>query len=536
MGQPGGQRLRKDDDMYDRRWTAVIAALAVALIATSSLALHQRATLSRVRAESARLTAKVDRLQQRVEELADPFGGLFDDLFDNTPDDQSTPDLGAPHNGDDDGGLQGLLGRLADSLDAPSEGDSAALSLPDQAELSACADSEPETHSPPADTEGAEGNPIAVIAGQVAADRGLDFTAPVDAAFHTSDQVADAVRDDLDDNYPADQADMDARILTALGAIPAGTDLRALVAGLLDAEIAGYYHRDTRQLVVRTDDPDAPLSAAQRVALAHELQHALADQTLGLPRHDPDDGDTDAARAALAVVEGDATLTMQRYAAAELGVIDLLSVAADNLTAGRDQLDTAPHYLQQELLFPYIQGLRFVCQLYADGGWPNVNQAYNTPPTTTAEVLFPDRYGDQPTNPRDPKPLPAPWTLARQDTLGAAELLWLLQAPGGDPTRATDDPRAAAQAWAGGELALWTDGPDTAIAIALDEQPGHDRLCASVRQWYTAAFPDNHTTTRPNGRHSSHDGQTQDALITCTDDQIRIGIAPDLKTASHFGL
>jgi len=520
--------------MYDRRWTAVIVALVVALIATSSFALHQRARLSRLRDESARLTAKVDQLQQRVEELADPFGGLFDDLFDNSPDGPDNPDLGAPADGnDDDGGLQGLLGRLADSFDTATDQDSPALSLPDQAELSACVDSRPQTDGPRAD---AGDDPIAVISDQVAADRGLDFTEPVDAAFHDSDQVAEAVRDDLDESYPADQADLDARVLSALGAIPAGTDLRELVASLLDAELAGYYDRDTRQLVVRADDPDAALSAAQRVALAHELQHALADQTLGLPRHDADAGDTDAARAALAVVEGDATLTMQRYATSALGVMDLLSLATDNLTAGRDELDAAPHYLQQELLFPYTQGLAFVCQLYADGGWPNVNQAYNTPPTTTAEVLFPDRYGDQPTNPRDPKPLPAPWTLARQDTLGAAELLWLLQAPGGDPTRATDDPGAAAQAWAGGELALWTDGPDTAIAIALDEQPGHDRLCASVRQWYTAAFPDNHTTTRPNGRHSSHDGQTQDALITCTDDQIRIGIAPDLKTASHFGL
>lgn len=194
----------------------------------------------------------------------------------------------------------------------------------------------------------------------------------------------------------------------------------------------------------RPDHPDTALTAAQRVTVAHERQHALADQTLGLPLDDTDRGDSDAARAALAVIEGDATLTMQRYAARALGVMDLLSLATQVLTADSEQFDAAPHYLRQELLFPYTAGLAFVCQLYADGGWDKINAAYTDPPTTTGEVLFPDRHGHKPTNPRDPGALPAPWKLARQDTFGAAELLWLLQAPGGDPTRATGDPHRAA--------------------------------------------------------------------------------------------
>lgn len=520
--------------MYDRRWTAVIVGLVVTLVATLGVAVQQRAALARERAESARLTAKVDRLQQRVEELANPFSGMFDDLFDDLqPDEQPTPDLDAPADSDedDDGGLQGLLGGLADSFDTPPGADDP-LSLPDPEQLSACV-GQPDLDGPSPEVE-VEGDPIAVIAEQVAADRDLDFTRPVDVEFHTDDQVAQAVQDDLDKEYPADQADLDARTLTALGAVPAGTDLRDLVATLLDAEVAGYYNPDTRQLVVRADDPDAALTAAQRVAVAHELQHALADQTLGLPRHDP--GDSDSARAAHAVVEGDATLTMQRYATTALDVMDLLSMATDTLTGSSEKLDAAPHYLQQELLFPYQQGLTFVCRLYADGGWQRVNQAYANPPTTTAQVLFPDRYGQQATDPRDPDPLPAPWTLARQDTFGAAELLWLLQAPGGDPARATGDPRAAAQAWAGGELTLWTDGPYTAVAVALDQQPGHDGLCASVRQWYAAAFPDSRTTTSRNARHSSHAAPTQDAVVSCTGDEVRIGIAPDMKTAGDLAL
>lgn len=62
----------------------------------------------------------------------------------------------------------------------------------------------------------------------------------MDVAFHSSDQIAAAVRDNLDQAYPARQADLDARALSALGAVPPGTDLRQLAASLLDNQVAGY--------------------------------------------------------------------------------------------------------------------------------------------------------------------------------------------------------------------------------------------------------------------------------------------------------
>lgn len=68
----------------------------------------------------------------------------------------------------------------------------------------------------------------------------------------------------------------------------------------------------------------------------------------------------------------------------------------------------------------------------------------------------------------------------------------------------------------------------------LDQRDGHDRLCASVRQWYTAAFPQSHATSSHNSRHSTHRGHTQDAVVACADGEVRIGIGPDPQTAGQL--
>ena len=112
------------------------------------------------------------------------------------------------------------------------------------------------------------------------------------------------------------------------------------------------------------------------VTLAHELTHALEDQHADLERlgERPGAGD-DASTAQQALVEGSATLVMERYAArwpsdAPLG----------DALAGLTQVTGAtplPAYMARSLVFPYFQGERFVQALRdADGGgWGLVDLA-----------------------------------------------------------------------------------------------------------------------------------------------------------------
>ncbi len=42
--------------------------------------------------------------------------------------------------------------------------------------------------------------------------------------------------------------------------------------------------------------------------------------------------------------------------------------------------------------FPYNQGKTFVSTLYNDGGWTTIIDAYQNPPSTTAQILHPEEY------------------------------------------------------------------------------------------------------------------------------------------------
>lgn len=373
---------------------------------------------------------------------------------------------------------------------------------------------------------------VAAISEQVEDLRGLEFEEPVEAEFLDAAGVGRRIRRLLLDEYSEEVADAEERILGALGAVPRGTDLREVRAQALEGQVAGFYVPETGELVIRIQGGE--ISALDRATLAHELEHALADQSLDLPV--PEEyipGSEDADLAALAVVEGDATLTQQRYAVGlslqdQLGLLDPSVIA--QAEAG---LGALPHYLQRELLFPYEDGLKFVCELYGRGGWDAVNGAYARPPTTTAQILFPDRFHDREAglDPRDPGELRRPWRRVQAQQFGAANLLWLFQAPGGQISRALDSPLVGAGAWAGGEVHLYTAGRRTAVGVSLLEREGEDVLCSAMSHWYAQAFPQARPTGSATGRGLLLDDSAQDAVLRCVGDEIRLGVGPDAPTA-----
>jgi hypothetical protein len=309
-------------------------------------------------------------------------------------------------------------------------------------------------------------------------------------------------------------------------------DLRQTRAQALGSQVIGFYVPKTGELVVQVQGQQ--LEPLDRTTLAHELEHALADQNLGFPIPlEPKPGREDRDLAGIALVEGDATLTMQRYAAM-LPFDQQLQLADPSLAAEAEAgLAGLPYYLRQELLFPYEDGLSFVCGQYAKGGWPAVNRAYADPPTTSAQILFPDRYaaGEDAVDPSNPGDPGSDWSKEGEHELGAANLEWLFEAPGGEKSVALDHPVATAATWAGGEVHVWERGRDTALGVALAERPGQDVLCSRISRWYEAGFPD----AQPSGSASEEgltlDGSRQDAVIRCAEDEVHLGIGPDPATA-----
>ena len=48
--------------------------------------------------------------------------------------------------------------------------------------------------------------------------------------------------------------------------------------------------------------------------------------------------------------------------------------------AAQAQLDAAPPFIKDALLFPYLQGVTFVSAIWAQGGWPAVDRVFSRLP------------------------------------------------------------------------------------------------------------------------------------------------------------
>jgi hypothetical protein len=251
----------------------------------------------------------------------------------------------------------------------------------------------------------------------------------------------------------------------ALGLLDAEEDLRSMFAGVLGEQVIGYYDPDTGRLVIR-EDVMAGLAGAfgpeqtqeARLVLVHELVHALQDQRLGLGESYEKERTADADNAFRAVVEGDATLAMLAHAlrqqgiplsAATTGIQQMGDYLDLNALVRGEKLDDAPAILRVTLVAPYLRGLQFVAAIQGRGGWPAVNNAHRRAPTTSEQVLHPEKYfsrepGEAVEVPDNRAVLAAGFERIEEDTLGELELsVYLGQ---GQPS-GTDDEAAAG--WAG---------------------------------------------------------------------------------------
>jgi hypothetical protein len=254
----------------------------------------------------------------------------------------------------------------------------------------------------------------------------------------------------LERQYPVARRRADEETLELLGLLEPGADLRSISGSLFGDQVAGFYNPRTKRLaVVRNASGGAPLV---EITLAHELTHALEDQHFGL-RDEDTPGVEDASSAYAALVEGSATAVMTEYAERYPGSVSL----GDALTSLLDSAGGTglPPYIEASALFPYLRGEQFVDELRRVGGWRLVNAAYERPPSSTEQIIHPEKYlkVEQPDPVVLKVPLTAPWRRVARGSVGEFDTSQLLQSRG--PAVAED----AAAGWGGGTYELWRNGP-----------------------------------------------------------------------------
>jgi hypothetical protein len=306
---------------------------------------------------------------------------------------------------------------------------------------------------------------------EVTALRGLEPTADVDREVLDEDQMIERVTAIFEADNPPEYVAASERTLKALGLLEANVSLRDLYLDALRSQVLGFYDRSEDDLFVVSRSGN--LGALERSTFAHEYTHALQDQAFdywGDADTWRDNGDLALARTSLS--EGDATALMTRWATEHMSPDE----AAEMLSAGLDpemiaELAAMPAIIREELSFPYQQGLVFVTALQGMTGFDQVDEAYSDPPTSSEQILHPDKYaaGEDPIDVEAPTELAGDlgegWSVALEDTLGEFRLrIWLREATG----RAAASTEAAA-GWGGDRMVL-LEGPDDAWALVLQTE------------------------------------------------------------------
>ncbi len=191
--------------------------------------------------------------------------------------------------------------------------------------------------------------------------------------------------------------------------------------------------------------------------VAHEVGHALQAQHFRLPKPSRI-ANEDARLAALAMIEGDAMLSMIAFVAHEnhVPLHRALASAADRVSSRQVEqfasasgtsrtLLKAPRIMRERVMFPYLRGITFMGAMHRAGGFGLVNRVYEHPPTTTEQILHPERYlaGDSAIAVTEPTP-PAGYESAATGVMGELQIIVAL-GECIEERRA----RAAAEGWGG---------------------------------------------------------------------------------------
>lgn len=301
------------------------------------------------------------------------------------------------------------------------------------------------------------------IEAQTRAFRGLDATSPIQRRFPTRAEVQAFLKTSLDKALPSDVAFREGQFYAAFDWMPGDSDLRALYETLLGSQVAGYYDPATKTMNVITIDGKPvgdSLGLIDQITYSHEYTHALQDQHFDLGKLTDSQGQSagDQTLAVQALIEGDATYTMQLYADAVIqkdpfgAGLQLLNSGV--LSSGAMPPGT-PLILQDELLFPYLDGLSFVGALRQSGGEDKLNSAFEDLPQSTEQILHPQKYlsGEAPVQvDLKPETLGGDWTLVLSRTLGEFYLREYLQ------TQLPSNVAApAAAGWGGDHFVIFYD-------------------------------------------------------------------------------
>src|ERR1700686_1433196 len=244
-------------------------------------------------------------------------------------------------------------------------------------------------------------------------DTGLPIKHKVKRRLAKRDEVQAYIQKSMKEDKDAKRLERSSAVLKKFGLLPRNFDLSNFLVTMLREQVAGYYDVKTKTVnLLNWVDVEQ-----QKPVLAHELTHALQDQSFGIEKwmkgstedadntkNDPSASDIEndeESGARQAVVEGEAMVVLLDYSLVPTGktmldspqIVDALKQGMLVGSADSPAFRDAPIFLKEELQFPYRYGLEFTTALLKAGGKELAYAgAFNDRPKTTREIMEPETY------------------------------------------------------------------------------------------------------------------------------------------------
>jgi hypothetical protein len=314
----------------------------------------------------------------------------------------------------------------------------------------------------------------------------LDFTRDIPVRYLDRAHLSQYVEQLFERDYPDELAGKESDFFYLMGFVDRRIVLKPLRKKIILENVGGMYNEKTKELLALEEFRELDMLNAP--ALVHELRHAVQDQHFHLDKLLGEFSDYDDRRlAALAAIEGDATLVMIR----ELGVdpdaigdaFRVDNVLAFAALAGASTLADAPAIVRDQLLMPYLEGVKFSAAVLKKKSWQGLNRVLDRPPQSSEQILHPEKY----LAPEPPVAVriayrPAPGQLAGSGVIGEYYLNVLLA----DGAEIGD----AASGWGGDLYAVYRDeGATLLLWKAQWDTPGDcSRFSGAFRNFLEKHF------------------------------------------------
>lgn len=239
----------------------------------------------------------------------------------------------------------------------------------------------------------------------------LPIKHPVKKAMVSREQVEKYISDKFKDDVDRKRFERSELVLKKFGLLPRDFDLHTFLIKLYGEQVAGYYDEKTKKInLLNWVSLDM-----QKSVMAHELTHALQDQSFDLEKMTKKDDEVEKrgpedpnalvkvdeeSTCRSAVMEGQAMIVLLDYILAAGGksvlkspeFVDIMQAQMEK--SGESPLfDKAPLLLKEELTFPYGPGMKFIRDLLVAGGKKMAyTEVIQRMPRTTREILEPKEY------------------------------------------------------------------------------------------------------------------------------------------------